>query len=249
MIANQQIDIAVSIVLFKTPISENEQLIAYFLKQGVKKVFVVDNSPPRFDTFGDTRASEFVEHVRAGKNLGYGRAHNLAITRSVDKFKYHIVCNPDIALANDLVAILTGYMEAHLDVGLACLDLIGTDGLGNIAAADRRCCRDYLSQLIFPKTLGLRRKHLLEMRDRNYAQIMEVECLSGCFMMFRSSVLRELAGFDSGFFMYFEDFDLSMRAKRIARNMFLPFTYVIHERRSEHRRSWRLRVAFRDLSA
>ena len=73
---------------------------------------------------------------------------------------------------------------------------------------------------------------------------MEVECLSGCFMMFRSSVLGALRGFDESFFMYFVDFDLSMRSKGIARNVYLPLTYVVHERRSEHRRSWRLRLAF-----
>jgi GT2 family glycosyltransferase len=236
--------IAVSIVLFKTPIAEIEKLIADFLNQGVTKVFVIDNSPLSFNTFGNVPSSEFVEKVRVGENLGYGRAHNLAIGRSVDKFKYHIVCNPDISLASNLVATLTEYMDMHLEVGLCMPRLIGSDGL------EQHCCRrspllwDYVSQLIFPMSWGLRRKHLLEMRDYDYAQIMEVECLSGCFMMFRSSVLRKLEGFDERYFMYFEDFDLSMRAKRIARNIFVPLSFVIHERRSEHRRSWRLRIAF-----
>ena len=244
MVPTGQLSIAVSIVLFKTPISEIETLIADFLQQGVTKVFVIDNSPVSFNTFGNTPSSEFVEQVRVGENLGYGRAHNLAIARSVDRFKYHIICNPDIGLASSLVATLNEYMETHLDVGLCMPRLIGTDGL------EQHCCRrspvlwDYVSQLILPKSWGPRRKHLLEMRDCDYAQTMEVECLSGCFMMFRSSVLRELGGFDKRFFMYFEDFDLSMRAKRIARNVYLPLTYAVHERRSEHRRSLRLRIAF-----
>lgn len=239
-----QISVAVSIVLFKTPISEVEQLISDFLQQGVARVFVIDNSPLSFDTFANAPSTEFVEQVRVGENLGYGRAHNLAIARSVDSFKYHIVCNPDIRLASNLVATLIEYMETHLDVGLCMPRLIGSDGL------EQYCCRrspllwDYVSQLIFPKSWGLKRKHSLEMRDCDYAEIMEVECLSGCFMMFRSSVLRELGGFDRRFFMYFEDFDLSMRAKRFARNIYLPLTYAIHGRRSEHRRSWRLRIAF-----
>jgi GT2 family glycosyltransferase len=244
LVPKEQLSIAVSIVLFKTPVAEIGQLIADFLRQGVTKVFVIDNSPLSFDTFGNTPSSELIEQVRVGQNLGYGRAHNLAISRSVDRFKYHIICNPDISLASNLVATLTEYMESNLDVGLCMPRLIGTDGL------EQHCCRrsplllDYVSQLVLPNSWGLRRKYSLEMRDCDYAQIMEVECLSGCFMMFRSSVLRKVAGFDKNFFMYFEDFDISMRAKRIARNVYLPLTYVIHERRSEHRRSWSLRIAF-----
>ena len=239
-----RVSVAVSIVLYKTPFSEIAQLVADFRKQGVEKVFVVDNSPSTFDTFRNMLPSDFVELVRAGKNLGYGRAHNLAIVSSVVRFKYHIVCNPDIDLASNLMSTLLEYMESNPEVGLCMPKLIGTDGLVQY------CCRrspllwDYVSQLVFPKSWGKKRKYFLEMRDCDYGTAMDVECLSGCFMMFRSSVLRNLGGFDNRFLMYFEDFDLSKRAGRMARNVYLPLTHVVHGRRSEHRRSWRLRAAF-----
>lgn len=244
LIPTEQSNVAVSIVLFRTPVSEIQHLIAELLEQGASRVFVVDNSPFSFDTFNDMPPSDCIERVRTGKNLGYGRAHNLAIQKSVGRFRYHIVCNPDISLSGDVLPTLIEYMDAHPDVGLCMPRLIGTDG------TEQYCCRrspllwDYVSQLILPQSWGKRRKRLLEMRDCDYGQVMEVDCLSGCFMMFRSSVLCELRGFDEQFFMYFEDFDLSMRAKRIARNVYLPRTYVVHERHSAHRQSWRLRIAF-----
>jgi GT2 family glycosyltransferase len=82
------------------------------------------------------------------------------------------------------------------------------------------------------------------MRDFNYDLEMEVQCLSGCFMFFRSTVLLELRGFDEQFFLYFEDFDLSMRSSRLARNVYLPSSSIVHERQSAHRKSWRLKIAF-----
>ena len=38
------------------------------------------------------------------------------------------------------------------------------------------------------------------MRDHDYDSEFEVECLSGCFMFFRCSVLAQLGGFDERFF-------------------------------------------------
>jgi len=63
-------------------------------------------------------------------------------------------------------------------------------------------------------------------------------------MFFRSDVLRRLGGFDERFFMYFEDFDLSIRAKDLARNVYYPSAYVVHERQSAHKKSWRLKFVF-----
>jgi GT2 family glycosyltransferase len=236
--------VAASIVLFNTRYSEVERLVDGLLRQGVARVFIVDNSPLRFDTVGASSLPQAVEMIRVDRNLGYGRAHNLAIRKSTPQFKYHIVCNPDIGLTPSVIETLVEYMDSHEDVGLCMPRLVGTDGLMQY------CCRrspvlwDYVSQIVFPKTLGADRRELLEMRDHDYGQNMEVNCLSGCFMFFRTSVLNVLGGFDPQFFMYFEDFDLSMRAGRIARNIYLPVTHVVHERRSDHKRSWRLRFAF-----
>jgi GT2 family glycosyltransferase len=82
------------------------------------------------------------------------------------------------------------------------------------------------------------------MRDHSYENEMDVECLSGCFMFFRSSVLQAVGGFDERFFMYLEDFDLSRRARRVARNVYYPHVKVIHEHRRAHRSSLRLLQAF-----
>lgn len=38
--------------------------------------------------------------------------------------------------------------------------------------------------------------------------------VSGCFIFARTKSLKQIGGFDERFFLYFEDFDLSMRLKR-----------------------------------
>nr|OBZ97950.1 hypothetical protein A9P81_4004 [Leptospira interrogans serovar Copenhageni/Icterohaemorrhagiae] len=61
------------------------------------------------------------------------------------------------------------------------------------------------------------RKYLdqYDLRDKDWNQIQEdVSLISGCFIFARTKSLKQIRGFDERFFLYFEDFDLSMRLKR-----------------------------------
>jgi hypothetical protein len=241
--AKPPLSLGVSIVLYKTPMSAIAPLLAALQSAGAAKIFVVDNSPRGFDTSGEGYQSAVVERHCTGRNLGYGKAHNIAIRRSVRTHEYHLVCNPDVVIPPDAISLLAEFMQDNPDVGLCMPKLIGTDG------CIQYCCRrsplilDYVSQLVFPRW-GRRRRYALEMRSCDYHRPMEVQCLSGCFMFFRSEVLKALGGFDERFFMYFEDFDLSLRSRRLARNVYFPEAYVVHERQSAHKRSWWLKFVF-----
>ena len=225
-------------------LADIEELIADMLRQGVAKVYVIDNSPPGFNAHARLAPTTSYEYICTGSNLGYGRAHNIAIRCAVDRFRYHLICNPDITLSAGAVQGLVRYMDSHEDVGLCMPSLRGVDGELHYCCRRSPVAWDYISQIIFPGSLGKHRAQRLEMRDCDYQREMEVQCLSGCFMFFRASVLKTLKGFDERFFLYFEDLDLSKRAQELARNVYVPQISVTHERQSAHRRSWRLRLAF-----
>ncbi len=241
---NMQLSLGVSIVLYKTPMSSIAPLLADLEEAGAARIFVVDNSPSSFGAPPGPELSPIVEWRRTGKNLGFGRAQNIGIGLSIERYKYHLICNPDITLAGDTVSAIMDFMEGNPDVGVCMPKLVGPDGKTQFCCRKSPVALDYISQLVLPQSWGRRRRAVLEMRSHNYDQRMEVPCLSGCFMFFRSDVLRKLGGFDEGFFLYFEDFDLSLRAQMLAKNVYLPSTHVVHERQSEHRRSWRLKMVF-----
>jgi hypothetical protein len=48
-------------------------------------------------------------------------------------------------------------------------------------------------------------------------------------MVLRGDLYRQLGGFDPRFFLYFEDFDLSLRAGEIARTAYVPDVRIVHE--------------------
>ena len=53
--------------------------------------------------------------------------------------------------------------------------------------------------------------------------------ISGCFMLFRSSTLIKLGGFDERFFLYMEDIDLSRRCAEKYGAIYYPLAKVIHQ--------------------
>lgn len=232
-------DVGVSIVIYRTPLAAIAPLIDSLKTAGAERIYVVDNGP-----VDDETAAGRVEILRPGRNLGYGKGHNLAIRRSVRLHRYHLICNPDIVLPAGALQALIGFMDANPEVGLCMPRLVGPDGQMQFCCRRSPVVQDYLSQVLLPRSWGLRRRLSLEMRSHDYLSPMEVPCLAGCFMLFRSRVLADLDGFDERFFMYFEDFDLSLRAMTRARNVYYPSVQVIHERQSAHRRSLKLKFVF-----
>jgi GT2 family glycosyltransferase len=68
----------------------------------------------------------------------------------------------------------------------------------------------------------------------------EVEWAAGMFMLFRSSVYRQLGGFDPSFFLYYEDVDICLRTWRAGERVVVcPTVTVIHDARRDSRKSAR----------
>ncbi|CAB3711688.1 N-acetylglucosaminyl-diphospho-decaprenol L-rhamnosyltransferase [Paraburkholderia phenoliruptrix] len=164
-------------------------------------------------------------------NVGYGRGHNLAIERSTSR--YHLVLNPDIDLARNALCEACDFFEVHAEAGLI------TPWIGDEHGHQLFLCRRYPTLLdLFargflparPRQWFSRRLARYEMRDKINAHdvVWDPPIVSGCFMLFRTSVLKQLAGFDARYFLYFEDYDLSLRAHDVTRVVYAPSVRVLH---------------------
>jgi len=164
-------------------------------------------------------------------NVGYGRGHNLAIERS--NSRYHLVLNPDVDLAPDALEQAVDFFEQHSEAGLI------TPWIGDEHGRQQFLCRRYPTLLdLFARgflpsrlrRLFTRRLARYEMRDQINARdtVWDPPIVSGCFMLFRTSVLKQLGGFDARYFLYFEDYDLSLRAHEVTRVVYMPAVRVLH---------------------
>lgn len=164
-------------------------------------------------------------------NVGYGRGHNLAIEAA--RSRYHLILNPDIDLEADALVQALDFLDTHPEAGLLT-PCIGDDS-GRIQYLCRRypALVDLLVRGFLPSALRPpfeRRLASYEMRDRiNETDVVwDPPIVSGCFMLFRTDVLARLQGFDPRYFLYFEDYDLSLRTGKCARIVYVPLARVIH---------------------
>jgi GT2 family glycosyltransferase len=244
MTEREPLSLGVSIVLYRTPVVEIASLIGELLDQGAARIYLVDNSPSSFDTFGTWTPPDRVVIIRVGKNLGYGGGHNIAIYDSIKRHRYHLVSNPDIRLGDNVLQELYAVMESRRNVGLSMPEVVGTDGKRHYLCKRAPSPLDYIPSWLAPQQWQAKQRANFEMRHHSYVEEVEPECLSGCFMFLRSDVLDRIGAFDERFFMYFEDFDLSRRVRQAAGNLYYPSVRVTHEHRSGHRRSLRLLLVF-----
>jgi GT2 family glycosyltransferase len=222
------LSIGVSIVLYRTPVTAIEALLRQLLTQGARLVYLIDNSPKDFDAFKDWVPPSRVIAISTRRNLGYGRANNLAIRDSVRRHTYHLVCNPDVSLQPDTLARLYSLLESRPDIGLCGPRVVGSDGQLHYLCKRLPSPLDLAIRRFAPLSWFAYQRAYYEMRDHSYDRPMEPPFLSGCFMFFRSSVLSRLDGFDERYFLYIEDLDLSRRAAAIARNMYAPDIQIVH---------------------
>ncbi len=170
-----------------------------------------------------------VKILRGQGNVGFGAGHNLALDHASD---FHLILNPDLELAPDALLHAQAFMEAHDECGLLVPSARWGDGRVQYLCKRMPTVFDLFLRGFAPTWLKALLRHRLEryeMRDLISDRIVwDPPLVSGCCMLFRTPVLLSLKGFDERFFLYFEDFDLSLRASKITRIAYNPAFRVIH---------------------
>lgn len=181
------------------------------------------------------------EFRQTGKNLGYGQANNQAlIDTSPTTGKrpkgtqpdYFLILNPDLQLHTDAISQASHHMSENPDCVLLtprALSLAGDDLFLNHAKPTILALLGrFMKKLAWLKPLRTAMDKY-EMRDLPTDQPHDQTiCASGCFMLARAEAFEQIGGFDSRFFMYFEDYDLSVRLLQLGRVCYQPLVKVAH---------------------
>jgi GT2 family glycosyltransferase len=171
-----------------------------------------------------------VELLSGQGNVGYGAGHNLALWCSDSDF--HLILNPDVLLEQDALSAGLAFLAAHPEVGLVTPAAWGQDGQRQYLCKRYPTVLDLALRGFAPAWLRRRfqaRLDRYELRDQTGdAVFWEPPIASGCFMLCRRAALERVEGFRPEYFLYFEDFDLSLRLGKVARLAYLPQVRILH---------------------
>lgn len=184
------------------------------------KLYVIDNGSTD-GTVEALRDRPGVTLIENGKNVGFGAAHNQVL--SFPHGKYHAVINPDIVIDRDVIGHLTGILEQNPDIAMITPKILNEDGSEQTLPKKNPTVRYlFLGRLME----NVRRDYV--MADQTADGLTDIEFCTGCFFVIRSEVFEKLGGFDTRYFMYLEDADLSRRARAFGRAVFCPDCGVTH---------------------
>lgn len=194
-------------------------------------IMIVDNSPE--DTITDLLQTALkgwnYKLIQGHGNIGFGRAHNLAL-QTVGQ--YHLVLNPDIQMESDAPQVAINFLNKNPTCGLISPHAVWPDGRRQYLCKQFPAIFDLFLRGFAPSIIRkvfANRLSRYEMRNETQDDIVwDPPIVSGCFMFFRSNVLQETGGFDPKYFLYFEDFDLSLRSSRLAKTAYVPSIKIVH---------------------
>ena len=234
------LDAAVACLVSDRP--GQEKVLLTLIDNGVQSQASLASDARSFETQLPSESSLPALRVRrlAGHgNVGYGAGHNLAIQSANSRF--HLILNPDVDLATDALKNAVAYLESHPDVVALSPRVCGADGRLQYLCRRYPSLADLFIRGFLPATWRARfdkRLARYEMREEIDAQEhvaldnrqppLSPSIISGCFMLFRTEPLRQLGGFDPRYFLYFEDYDLSLRARRLGRLAYVPSVNIVH---------------------
>jgi len=234
--------ITASIVIYNTNHELLDKLFTSISNSNICKIcYVIDNYSVQSKY--DFKKFNFIKYIKSPINLGYGAGHNIAIREALKFSTYHFVINPDISFDNLAMIRMIAKMDSDLNIGQLMPRVVCPNGKLQFLCKLIPTPVDLIFRrfLIGPfKIFGLKRNHNYELRFTGYKNEMNVPYLSGCFMLFRVSALKEIGLFDERFFMYPEDIDITRRMHEKFKTLFFPFATVVHEHAKESYKSKKL---------
>jgi len=192
-------------------------------------VIVVDNAST--DGSADMVEGQYpdIKLIRNPRNDGFARACNQGIRLASGRFI--LLLNSDVVILPDALSKMIEMMGRYNTCGIAGCQLRNVDGTIQPSVRDLPSMRGefagaFLLDRLFPssRVFASYRKP-----DLNIQTVVEVEQVSGAFLMIRREALDDIGPLDERFFMYYEDVDWCYQVKQFGWTvMYTPECSALH---------------------
>lgn len=230
--------VTASIVTYFTPIDELTRCFDSLANSCVSKIYIVDNSQQKYiEEFATNHNLEYISLP----NPGFGAAHNAAIEKALQiGADYHLVLNSDIYFNPDIIARAVEYMDKNPDVGATHPMVYNPDGTRQFTARMLPTPFDVFARRFLPASWISKRNERYTLQRLNASKPINIPYFQGSFILLRLEAIKIAGMFDTRFFMYPEDIDLTRRINTYYKTMLLPQISIVHDHRAQSYKSIRM---------
>ncbi len=186
------------------------------------EIIVVDNGSS--DRSGDELKKDFPEItlLKNESNLGFTGGNNSGISYAMNKgFDYYLLLNNDTVVTNDFLSVLVKTIESLPTVGAIQPRIMFNQQRQVIWSAGGT----FNSFLFLTKTRGEN-----ELDNGQYDELWTPEWITGCCFLVKHEVLKIIGLLDDKLFIYYEDFDWSMKIRNAGfQLLYEPKSMIYHE--------------------
>jgi hypothetical protein len=236
---NAAVKLAVVIVNYRTPALTVDCLrsLAPELAQFPgARAFVVDNDSADGSAAMIAAAIEregfgFATLIAAERNGGFAYGNNVAIRpllAAPEPPQYVLLLNPDTLVLPGALQQLVAFLEGHPEVGIAGSRIEGVDGaVQRSAFRFHGIAAEFESSVALGPVTRLLSRYMVAPPPSPVAVAIDWVC--GASMLVRSSVFAKVGLLDERYFLYYEETDFCLQARRAGFTCwYVPASRVVH---------------------
>jgi len=193
------------------------------------EIILVDNGSDNGGIVHKVIADKKIKYIKNPENYGFSRAVNKGITMS--KYDRVLLVNPDTELQKSAIEKLNTFMSSH-KASIAGAAMRKVDG-GLHDTAVRKpdiwtILFDYTNlRRLVPCDYFHRHHYYLDIPNRKVP--IYVDAVSGACMLIKKDIFNVIGYFDEDYFMYLEDVDFCIRAKKAGyKIVYYPKPLLVH---------------------
>ena len=200
-----------------------ESIVNHTSKDVKYEIIIVDNASKKED-LNNLNLIDNVKLVKNKINNGFAGGNMLGVNYASAEYFFFI--NNDTLLLNDAGVIMKKYLDENKDISLATAKV--NDEKGNFSSSYKLF--PSLSKELLGNTVSRKlNKNKFPSNKIKLEQPTYVDVVSGSCMFFRASEFCKIGGFDTVFFLYCEEEDISKRIwDSDGKVIFLPDAEIFH---------------------
>lgn len=222
---NELKHITIIFVLFQS----TNKILNLIKKLSEFKIIIVDNGGNKEIIKKIINLNSQLQIITPKKNLGFGKANNLAF-----KFvntKYTLLLNPDVSINKKAIIYLLNCIQNYNNCAIAVPNI-----------CDNICLKSEYG--IFPeKSKGVKR-NLIEQKISDSLDKKSplgdicIDVAWGSAMLLNNNVIKKIGLFDENFFLYWEDIELCRRLREKKYSIIMSYkSYAVHYQHTSVKRN------------